>query len=136
LNREYEDYLRGKERGFLATLGVKGPTIVPVCFAYESDTVYTAIDKKPKRGKGLARVANIEMNPRAAFVVDTYSDDWRRLSYLLIHGSASLVRGRPQRERARGLLLSKYPQYRWLGLNGSRIIALRVERVKLWRFQS
>ncbi|TLY12276.1 MAG: hypothetical protein E6K84_06975 [Thaumarchaeota archaeon] len=80
LNEEAESYLRTKERGFLATIGKEGPTVIPVCFAYESGKIYSAIDRKPKSGRELARVKNIEKNPRVAFILDTYSDDWRRLS--------------------------------------------------------
>ena len=135
LNEEAESYLRTKERGFLATIGKEGPTVIPVCFAYESGKIYSAIDRKPKSGRELARVKNIEKNPRVAFILDTYSDDWRRLSYLLVHGKASLVREPSEEGRAKELLLSKYPQYRWLGLDGSRTIRVTVESLKFWKFQ-
>ena len=136
MNKEAESYLRTKERGFLATMGEEGPTVIPVCFAYESGKIYSAIDRKPKSGHTLARVKNIERNPRVAFILDTYSDDWRRLSYLLVHGKASLVRDQGEKSRAKNLLLSKYPQYRWLGLDGSRTIRITIESLKLWKFQS
>ncbi|TLX96800.1 MAG: hypothetical protein E6K96_05005 [Thaumarchaeota archaeon] len=61
LKKEAESYLRTKERGFLATMGKKGPTVIPVCFAYESGKIYSAIDRKPKSGRGLARVKNIAL---------------------------------------------------------------------------
>ena len=136
MKKEAESYLRTKERGFLATMGKKGPTVIPVCFAYESGKIYSAIDRKPKSGRGLARVKNIERNPRVAFLLDTYSDDWRRLSYLLVHGRASLVRDPGEEGRAKELLLSKYPQYRWLGLVGSRTIRVTIESLKFWKFQA
>jgi len=71
-----------------------------------------------------------------AFIIDTYSDDWRRLSYLLVHGKASLVGDPSEESRARELLLSKYPQYRWLGLDGSRTIRVTIESLKFWKFQT
>lgn len=135
MNKEAASYFRTKERGFLATMGKKGPTVIPVCFAYESGKIYSAIDRKPKSGRTLARVKNIERDPRVAFVLDTYSDDWRRLSYLLVHGKASLVSDPSEESRAKELLLSKYPQYRWLGLDGSRTIRVTIESLKLWKFQ-
>ena len=135
MNKESETYLSTKERGFLATTGREGPTVVPICFAYESGKIYSAIDAKPKSGRRLARVKNIERNARVAFIIDTYSVDWRRLSYLLIHGKASLVRDTREERRAKELLLSKYPQYRWLGLEGSRIIRVTIESLKSWKFQ-
>ena len=136
MNKEAEGYLRTKERGFLATMGREEPTVIPVCFAYESGKIYSAIDAKPKSGRRLARVKNIERNPRVAFIIDTYSDDWRRLSYLLVHGKASLVGDPSEESRARELLLSKYPQYRWLGLDGSRTIRVTIESLKFWKFQT
>ena len=136
MNKDAESYLRTKERGFLATMGREGPTVIPVCFAYESGKIYSAIDAKPKSGRRLARVKNIERNPRVAFIIDTYSDDWRRLSYLLVHGKASLVGDPSEESRARELLLSKYPQYRWLGLDGSRTIRVTIESLKFWKFQT
>ena len=134
MNREAESYLRRRERGFLATMGRDGPTVIPVCFAYESGKIYSAIDKKPKSGRRLARVRNIERNPRVAFIVDNYSEDWRRLTYLLVHGRASLVKGSSEEARARELLLTKYPQYRSLGLDDSRVIRVTIEKFKLWKF--
>ncbi len=134
MNEEAESYLRRRERGFLATTGRYGPTVVPVCFAYEEGKIYSAIDKKPKSGHRLARVTNIERNPRVAFIVDTYSEDWRRLTYLLVRGKASLVRGSSEETKARGLLLSKYPQYRSLGLDDSRVIRVTIEKFKFWKF--
>ncbi len=138
MNKEAESYLRTKDRGFLATMGEEGPTVIPVCFAYEAGKIFSAIDRKPKSRRGLARITNIERNPRVAFIVDTYADDWRRLSYLLIHGTASLLKDASGEERkAKELLLLKYPQYRWLGLGGdARIIGVAIESLKLWRFQS
>ncbi len=129
------EYLIGKERGFLATVGKNGePTIVPVCFVYSNGTIYTPVDKKPKTRGKLARTENILRNKHAAFVVDVYSDDWRKLSYALVHGRAGVVVDSKERRRATEMLVRKYPQYKWLGLDDSRVIRIRVERTKLWRF--
>ncbi len=135
MNKEVESYLRRRERGFLATMGKDGPTVIPLCFAYESGKIYSAIDKKPKSGRRLARVRNIERNPQVAFIVDNYSEDWRRLTYLLVHGRASLVKGSSEEAKARELLLTKYPQYRSLGLDDSRVIRVTIEKFKFWKFR-
>ncbi len=134
MNKEVESYLRRRERGFLATMGKDGPTVIPLCFAYESGKIYSAIDKKPKSGRRLARVRNIERNPQVAFIVDNYSEDWRRLTYLLVHGRASLVKSSSEEVKARELLLTKYPQYRSLGLDDSRVILVTIEKFKFWKF--
>ncbi len=135
MKSEAEDYLRDKERGFLATVGGGKPTIVPVCFVYDSGKIYSAIDRKPKTRLPLARMTNIGENPHVAFLVDTYTEDWRRLSYLLMHGKAFEVENRKEREKAKQMLLTKYPQYRWLKLEDSAILCVVIESVKFWKFQ-
>ena len=130
-----EEYLIGKERGFLATVGKNGePTIVPVCFVYSNGMIYTAVDSKPKKRGELARARNIQVNQRVAFIVDTYTDDWRRLSYVLLHGRAAIVTNLKESGSATEMLVSKYPQYRWLGLKDNQVIRITVGRAKLWRF--
>jgi PPOX class probable F420-dependent enzyme len=130
-----EDYLRLKERGFLVTLSEKQrPTIIPICFAYQSGTIYTAIDKKPK-GKKLARLTNIASNKIVAFLVDNYSENWNKLSYLLIHGVARIVTVKNEEARAKDLLKMKYPQYRRLKLDGAKVIAIDVKESKFWLFK-
>jgi len=61
----------------LATADAGGhPHIVPMVFAVASgrdagaDTVYSAVDAKPKRSTSLRRLANIAANPRVAVLVD------------------------------------------------------------------
>lgn len=134
MNRREEEYLRPKDRGFLATLGKDGnPTIVPICFVYWNEAIYTAVDEKPKSGKP-ARLRNIEENGRVAFIVDNYSQNWKKLSYLLVHGKARIVGDRKEAETAKGLLVEKYPQYRRLKLK-EPVIAVSIERTKLWQFE-
>ncbi|MBI2649225.1 MAG: TIGR03668 family PPOX class F420-dependent oxidoreductase [Thaumarchaeota archaeon] len=133
MNRREEEYLRLKERGFLATLGKDGnPTVVPICFVYWNGAIYTAVDEKPKSRK-LARLRNIEGDGRVAFIVDNYSQNWKKLSYLLVHGRARIVGDLKEAETAKGLLVEKYPQYRRLKLK-EPVIAVSIERTKLWEF--
>ena len=42
----------------LATVGPDGrPHVVPICFALDGDTLYTAVDSKPKSTRRLRRLA-------------------------------------------------------------------------------
>lgn len=109
-------------------------TVIPICFVHRRNVIYTSIDRKPK-GRRLARLVNIALNPSVAIVVDNYFEDWRRLSYLLIHGDARLVKREKEAERARELLLLKYHQYRWLKLGDAPVIAIRVRESKFWEFR-
>jgi PPOX class probable F420-dependent enzyme len=135
LKKEEELYLLSKERGFLATVGAdESPTVVPVCYAYREGRIYTMVDSKPKRKGVLWRVRNIESRPEVAFIVDTYSDDWRKLSYLLVHGRASVLKEGEEAREARRLLVARYPQYRWLGAGEGTVIRVDIASVRYWRF--
>ncbi|WKU46554.1 TIGR03668 family PPOX class F420-dependent oxidoreductase [Streptomyces sp. VNUA116] len=97
----------------LATAGREGvPHLVPVTFAVAGDTVYFAVDHKPKRTRELRRLRNIEENPRVALLADHYADDWTTLWWARADGRAT-VRTDPARCRTPlALLAEKYPQYR------------------------
>src|SRR5579863_5706082 len=75
----------------LATLdAARGPHIVPVCFAFDGNIFYTAIDRKPKRvaPERLRRLRNIRAASQVALLIDKYDEDWTRLWYILIRGKA------------------------------------------------
>src|SRR4051795_5916470 len=98
----------------LATAGADGrPHIVPVVFALDGDTLYTAVDDvKPKSTTRLKRLANIAANPAVALLADHYEDDWGALWWARADGTARLVDpGDGEAERARALLAERYAQY-------------------------
>ena len=110
--------------------------MVPVCFAWEGDHIYIALDEKPKSvaPQRLKRVRNILENPRVSFLVDSYSEDWSRLSYTLASGVASLEQpGSPRHEAAIDLLREKYPQYREMAIERQPVISIAVELAHSWR---
>jgi PPOX class probable F420-dependent enzyme len=93
----------------LATIRPDGsPRVVPICFALHGDTLYTAVDEKPKRTRRLARLADIERDPRVEVLIDHYDEDWSRLWWVRLRGSARVVESD---ERALELLTAKYPEY-------------------------
>jgi PPOX class probable F420-dependent enzyme len=93
----------------LATVDPAGrPHLVPICFAIEGDTLYSAVDEKPKRTRRLRRLANIEANPAVEVLIDHYDEDWSRLRWARLRGTARIVEDRHAVE----LLAAKYPQYR------------------------
>ena len=75
----------------------------------EGDTLYTAVDEKPKRTRRLRRLVNVEAEPRVEVVIDQYEEDWSQLSWVRLRGRAGVVE---RDERALQLLCAKYPQYR------------------------
>ena len=82
---------RHASRGF-ATVGADGrPHVVPICFALDGDTLYTAVDSKPKSTRRLRRLANIEANPAVEIVIDHWDEDWSRLWWVRLSGRARIV---------------------------------------------
>jgi PPOX class probable F420-dependent enzyme len=138
LTAELRQYLEQHRVGRLATAdGAGRPHLVPVTFALTEDAVVFVIDEKPKRAHGTApkRMRNILANPRVAFLVDHYDDDWNKLTYALIVGSAEIV-ARPGAAYAGALsrLRTRYPQYRDLDLTPERnpIVRITPERIHRW----
>jgi PPOX class probable F420-dependent enzyme len=117
----------------LATVAPDGrPSLVVICFALRGDTLYSAVDGKPKRTRELARLAHIEHEPRVAVLADHYDDqDWGALWWVRAEGSALVLREGAERERALQLLVARYAQYRAQPPEGS-VIAARLTRWQGW----
>ena len=121
--------------GRLATADVNGrPHVVPVCFAFDGRHLYTPIDEKPKRAapRRLRRLRNIEANPQVALVVDHYEEDWSRLRFVLVSGTAQVIGEGREHEAAVALLRRKYPQYRGMRLEGRPVIKIAPLHVAAW----
>jgi len=97
----------------LATVGADGrPHIVPVCFVIDEQTLYFAVDSKPKRTTNLKRLRNIAANPAVSILVDHYEDDWTRLWWVRIDGDARVVTDDAEKPKALRLLSARYSQDR------------------------
>jgi PPOX class probable F420-dependent enzyme len=120
--------------GHLATADAEGaPHVIPVCYAVAEQTLYITIDEKPKRRDiPLKRVRNIRENPKTAFVVDRYDEDWQRLGWVMLRGEAEILESGPEHDHAQALLTARYPQYREMNLAGLPVIALRIARATSW----
>jgi PPOX class probable F420-dependent enzyme len=116
----------------LATVNPDGrPHLIPVVFAVEGDTVYTAIDAKPKTTQRLRRLDNIEHDRRVGLLVDHYDDDWTQLWWVRADGLAAIHRHGEPMQNAYRLLRAKYPQYQSVALTGP-VIAVDVSRWSHW----
>src|SRR5881398_2514919 len=114
------EFLRESRVARLGTADRAGrPLVVPVCYAFDGHACFSAIDAKPKRvaARALRRVRNIEQNPQVSLVVDRYDEDWARLCWVIVEGRADLLTEGPVRATAVDLLVSKYAQYRAMGLD-------------------
>jgi PPOX class probable F420-dependent enzyme len=114
----------------LATVGQDGrPHVVPICFALDGDTLYSAVDQKPKSTRRLRRLANIEANSRVEIVVDHWDEDWSRLWWVRLGGTARIVE---HDARALELLQAKYEQYRADPPAGPFVV-VTIESRREWR---
>jgi PPOX class probable F420-dependent enzyme len=121
----------------LATASAAGaPHVVPITFVWLDGRLYSALDAKPKRvaGTRLRRVRNLLANPRVAVVVDRYVDDWSRLGYVLIEGTARLIEEGAAAARARAALRTKYAPYHDgpLRLGDAPLVELTPTRLTVW----
>jgi PPOX class probable F420-dependent enzyme len=116
----------------LATLRPDGrPHLVPVCFVLAEDTVYSAVDEKPKESRNLQRLENIRADPRVTVLIDHYEEDWARLWWARLDGSGRVLASGDERDRALALLARKYDQYRLEPPTGP-VVAIVVERWQTW----
>jgi len=96
----------------LATICPDGsPHLVPCTFAVLDDWVVSVIDEKPKRTKDLQRLVNIRHYSNVSLLVDRYAEDWTRLWWVRVDGTAVIEEEGPEREAAIGALTAKYSQY-------------------------
>jgi PPOX class probable F420-dependent enzyme len=116
----------------LATLDPSGaPHLVPVTFAVDGATVWTAVDGKPKRGRSLRRHTNVRADPRVSLLVQHWDEDWARLWWVRADGLA-VVDDTPETvERVAGLLAGRYDQYRQVPVHGP-VIGITVHTWRGW----
>ena len=134
MNADQRDFLARHRVAHLATADRNGiPHVIPVCYAVAEDTLYIAIDEKPKRrDRPLKRLRNISENPAVAVIADHYEQDWSRLGWVLLRGRATVLQDGPEFTTALALLRARYPQYAAMNLEANPLIAVRVERVTSW----
>jgi len=123
----------------LATADKTGqPHVIPIVFATDGQKLYTPLDKKPKRiaPNQLKRVRNLLENPRVAFVVDHWDEDWTKLAWLLVRGTGQLLESGDVYETGVRLLEKKYPQYGQMPLKERPLIVITPSDVTSWHSET
>jgi PPOX class probable F420-dependent enzyme len=116
----------------LATRDVGGRLhLVPVCFVLDGDTLYSAVDAKPKRSRALRRLENVRADPDVTVLVDEYTEDWSALWWVRLRGRGRVLESEEERDRAAGLLRAKYPQYAGDPLDGP-VLAIEIDEWSGW----
>ena len=135
LTKKEKVFLRSTRVAHLATADKDGlPHVIPICYVFDGQDLYSPIDEKPKRASplNLRRIKNIQSNPRAAVVVDRYDEDWSRLAYVLITGRAKVLLKGQKHKRAVFLLRRKYPQYRKMAIQDRPMIQIKATHLTSW----
>ena len=116
---------------------------MPIALAFvENDDellIYSAIDEKPKSiddPRALARVRDVVARPEVSVLVDDWNEDWSRLAWLRLDGTARLIepvaRGATEHAAAIRLLRERYPQYESQRLEERPLLRIVVERAVAW----
>jgi PPOX class probable F420-dependent enzyme len=123
----------------LATIASDGtPALVPICFALlgsDDPVLVSVLDEKPKSvpDEDLARVRHIRREPRVNVIVDHYDEDWSRLAFVQVKGTARLIGpDDPAHVPAIAALRSKYPQYRAMAVEQRPVIVIQPYRTTSW----
>lgn len=89
-----------------------GVDVIPITFALlEGDRLVSIVDQKPKSTTRLRRLANIAAHPEVTVLVDHYEDDWERLWWVRLRGTASVIADGDAFAEAVEALADRYPQY-------------------------
>jgi PPOX class probable F420-dependent enzyme len=136
---DIEEFIQRVRVARLATIDSEfKPHLVPVVFVFDGNHFFIPVDEKRKKTKPekLRRIKNIQGNPNVALLIDEYSEDWSRLAFVMIQGTASVVKSRPQADiqlkQALKELTTKYTQYQKIG-TGEMCIIIKPEKVASWR---
>ena len=139
LTEAQRQFIEAARRAVLATIAPDGrPRTVPVCFALDPrlPILYTPIDEKPKAtvdARGLARVRDLERDPRVAVLVDRWDEDWSGLGWVRLVGRAGLLEAGEGEHTAAVLgLRRRYAQYASHDLESRPVIRVSIARVTGW----
>jgi PPOX class probable F420-dependent enzyme len=114
----------------LATTDSNGnPHLVPVCFAVQNGTIYSAVDAKPKTTPDLKRLRNIEGNPHVTLLVDHYEEDWAQVWWVRVDGTATV---HDTDDQGKAALAAKYTQYTDAQLG--RIVTIQPTKWTSWAY--
>jgi PPOX class probable F420-dependent enzyme len=130
-------FLADARRAVLVTIDPAGlPRPVPICHVVLDGALFTPLDEKPKAAGdplALARVRDLLARPDVVVLVDRWSEDWQRLAWLRLYGTASVVTpGGEVHAAAVTALRGKYPQYRGQRLEARPVIRVEPGRSRSW----
>ena len=145
--REERRYVETARVGRLATADADArPHVLPVCFvlvagdddgtaAADPGWIATPIDEKPKavEPSALRRVRDVRENASVALLVDHWSEDWDRLGWVQVRGTARVVEpGDRAHADAVSALRRQYDQYADHAIDERPILRIDPGHVVSW----
>lgn len=127
--------LAGERVARLATIRATDgtPRLVPITFAVVDGLVCSAVDKvKPKADTRLARLRDVDADPRVGLLADRYDDDWTQLWWVRLDAVAAEHTTGELRERALDALVDKYEPYRGADRPDGPVLVLTPTRWTGW----
>ena len=98
-------------------------------FVTIDDVIAVPVDTvKPKSGRRLQRLTNVEADARVVLLVDEYSDDWSQLWWVRIHATAAEVEPTAAHRSA---LAQAFPAYAPTG-TVTRVLVLTPAEITGW----
>ncbi len=135
VNQKTKTLIKEAKVARLATVDQKlHPYVIPVVFVFHENSFFIPLDEKTKtvNSRNLKRVKNIEKNPNVTLLIDKYQNNWKKLFFLMIHGKAKMIDGNNKlMDKIHKLLISKYPQYKKIGI-GNSCITINPTKVTFW----
>ncbi len=104
--------------------------LIPVVFVRHGTSIYSPIDGKPKSARKLQRIIDIETNPQITLLLDQYDDEWSKLWWVRITGTARCIE---LESEVRISLISKYPAYQNVSV-GHQCIQIDISNTTRWAF--
>ncbi|MGE5305323.1 MAG: TIGR03668 family PPOX class F420-dependent oxidoreductase [Alphaproteobacteria bacterium] len=135
LNKKDQTFIRCARVAHLATADAAGqPHVIPICFVFDGNEFFSPIDEKPKKtsAQNLKRVRNVKQNEKISLIIDRYEENWSKLAYLLITGTAKIILRGKRHQHAVALLRKKYSQYRRMSLDERPMIQIKPSAVTRW----
>ena len=136
LSPEQRAFVETARTAVLATVAPDGaPRLVPICFVLDGDRIVSALDEKPKQvddPRDLARVRDILARPQVALLVHRWDEDWARLAWVRLHGTATLVEPGRIPLAIVEELRARYPQYEDQAIDRRPMLSVVIDRVSSW----
>ena len=95
------------------------------------ETIYSAVDAKPKSTLALRRLDNVRASPQACLLADHFDEDWSSLWWVRVDGSARIIEAGHEWSNAIALLVDKYPQYQAEPPRGA-VVAIEITTWRSW----